>query len=337
MKKMTKQSLIVFDMDGVLIDVSNSYRDTVRQTAGLFFSPAQHAKLLPAPLFDLSDLAAVKQSGGLNNDWDLSCLTISLLFTQTENMPIDESDDPWSAYRKVLSGCDVSRLAEYLKSEKKSLQKLFNQYGKRIDPFISQIYQGDVGTGNIIKQIFQEIYLGQELFRSTYQRNPEMYHGEGYILREKVLVGRPLLDKLSENYLLAIATGRPKAEAYYPLENFKLLEYFREIYTLDECIEEEQHILKENGKEVSLSKPHPFMLDAIADTIGGVVDGYYYVGDMPDDMLAAKRSRTGFKAIGILMSSPDKENLKKNLVQAGADYIIDDFAELIRLVETGKR
>jgi phosphoglycolate phosphatase-like HAD superfamily hydrolase len=337
MKKMPTQSLIVFDMDGVIIDVSNSYRDTVRQTAGLFFSPAQHAELLPEPLFDLSDLAAVKQSGGLNNDWDLSCLIISLLYTLVEKPPFNESDDPRPTYLNVLSGCDASRLAHYLKSEKKPLQKLLNQYGKGIDPFITQIYQGDVGTGNIIKQIFQEIYLGQDLFRYTYQHDSEMYQGEGYLLREKVLIDWTLLDKLSESCLLAIATGRPKIEAYYALAHFKLLEYFRKIYTLDECIKEEQRILKESGKELSLSKPHPFMLDAIAETIGGVVDGYYYVGDMPDDMLAAKRSRTGFKAIGILLSAPDKQNLKKNLVQAGADYIIDDFAELIRLMETGNR
>jgi len=31
------QALIVFDMDGVIVDVSGSYRDTVRQTARLFF------------------------------------------------------------------------------------------------------------------------------------------------------------------------------------------------------------------------------------------------------------------------------------------------------------
>ena len=69
---MKPKKLIVFDMDGVLIDVSNSYRATVRQTAGLFFSLAGHADELPEPLFDLPDLAEVKQSGGLNNDWDLS-------------------------------------------------------------------------------------------------------------------------------------------------------------------------------------------------------------------------------------------------------------------------
>jgi phosphoglycolate phosphatase-like HAD superfamily hydrolase len=333
---MQKQSLIVFDMDGVIIDVSGSYRETVRQTARLFFKGARSWEDLPDPLFPLSDLAAVKQGGGLNNDWDLTFLVIGLLF-QLVNEPSEINDpDPWSRYNKMIAQCDVVELSRYLKSIKNPLTSLLNKNDKLKNNIVTSFYVGNVGSGNIIKQIFQEIYLGKDLFRTTYRRNPEMYHGEGYILEEKVLIDGTILDKLSENYLLAIATGRPKAEADYPLAHFQILEYFREIYTLDECIKEEQRILKDSGKKVSLSKPHPFMLDAIAETIGGIVDGYYYVGDMPDDMLAAKRSRTGFKGIGILLSAPDKENLKKNLVQAGADYIIDDFAELIRLVETGK-
>ena len=82
---MKSKNLIVFDMDGVIIDVSASYRDVVRHTAGLFFQPAQGAEKLPDPLFDLADLAAVKQSGGLNNDWDLTYLVIKLLFSLTTN------------------------------------------------------------------------------------------------------------------------------------------------------------------------------------------------------------------------------------------------------------
>ncbi len=326
------KKLIVFDMDGVLIDVSNSYRATVRQTAGLFFSPARHAERLPEPLFGLSDLAAIKQSGGLNNDWDLSCLIISLFFTLVDKPAINEPRDSWPAYRNVLSGCDVSRLADYLKSEEKPLQELLARHGKKTDPFITRIYEGDVGTGNIIKQIFQEIYLGEDLFRSTYHRNPEMYRGEGFILREKVLISKRLLSDLSQQHLLAIATGRPRAEALYPLAHFQLSDYFREIYTLDECIREEQRILKDSGNNVSLSKPHPFMLDAIAEAIGGDVDEYYYVGDMPDDMQAARRSRTGFKGIGMLLSASEKETLKRNLSRAGADYIVEDFSALKKLL-----
>ena len=44
---MKNKKLIVFDMDGVLIDVSRSYRETVRQTVGIFFKPAPSSEKLP--------------------------------------------------------------------------------------------------------------------------------------------------------------------------------------------------------------------------------------------------------------------------------------------------
>jgi phosphoglycolate phosphatase-like HAD superfamily hydrolase len=41
---------------------------------------------------------------------------------------------------------------------------------------------------------------------------------------------------------------------------------------------------------VRWSKPHPFLLDALAEGLDERVDRKYYVGDMPDDMQAALRS-----------------------------------------------
>ena len=330
---MKKQKLIVFDMDGVLIDVSHSYRDTVRQTARLFFSPALSSELLPEPFFHLSDLAEVKQSGGLNNDWDLTYVVINLLYSVVDKPKIRDEKNPWSRYKETIRECDITPMADFLKSVKRPLATLLEQKGKPADSFIDSLYTGDVGSGNIIKQIFQEIYLGEDLFKSTYNLSPQIYRGEGYILREKALIDRSILENLSKMNTLAIATGRPKAEAAYPLERFNLAEFFETIYCLDDCIREEQRILKERGKKISLSKPHPFMLDAIADAIGQTFDGYYYVGDMPDDMLASKRSRTGFRGVGMLLSAPEKESLKENLTRAGADHIIDDFKALIKLFE----
>jgi phosphoglycolate phosphatase-like HAD superfamily hydrolase len=331
---MKKKNLIVFDMDGVIIDVSGSYRDTVRQTTKLFFSPSQAAEFLPDPLFDLSDLAGVKQSGGLNNDWDLTYVVINLLFTLVNKDRLSENNDPWIRYRETIRLCDVTPMAEYLKSTHSPLMALLEQKGKPEDQFISNLYLGDVGSGNIIKQIFQEIYLGEELFKSTYTLTPEVYCGEGYILREKVLVDRSILKDVSKEHILAVATGRPRAEADYPLKKFNLKEYFSAIYSLDDCIREERRISKEEGKTPSLSKPHPFMLDAIAGTFGETFDGYYYVGDMPDDMITATRSKAGFKSIGFILSSPDKESSKKDLSRAGADYIIEDFKALKKIIES---
>jgi FMN phosphatase YigB (HAD superfamily) len=233
-----------------------------------------------------------------------------------------------------MQRCDVTSMTAFLKSTASPLTTLLEQKGKPEDPFITGLYAGDVGSGNIIKQIFQEIYLGEDLFKSTYNLAPQMYRGEGYILREKILIDRQILETLAKENVLAIATGRPRAEADYPLEHFNLKDFFKIIYSLDDCIGEEKRILKDTGKAVSLSKPDPFMLDRIAETIGMTFDEYYYVGDMPDDMLAAKRSRPGFKAIGLLVSAPDRENLKRELSRAGADDIVEDFDSLKKIFES---
>lgn len=322
-------------MDGVLIDVSRSYRETVRQTARLFFKLARSSEKLPEPLFPLADLAAVKQSGGLNNDWDLSCLVINLLFNVIEKPPVYEHKDPWDRYQETISQCHVAPLAEFLKSRPTPLSALFGKVGKTQTAFIHGLYTGDVGSGNIIKQIFQEVYLGKDLFESTYGLTPQFYLDGGFNLREQLLIDKQFLEELAANHIVAIATGRPRAEADYPLDHFGIRKYFASVMVLEDCLEEEARLIKAEAKTVSLSKPDPFMLDAIAESQKDLFAESYYIGDMPDDMIAAKKSSGGYKAVGIIMSAPDKESLAKELKRAGADTIIENFKQLKGLVQTG--
>jgi HAD superfamily hydrolase (TIGR01548 family) len=328
---MKSRNLIVFDMDGVIMDVSASYRDVVRHTAALFFQPAQGAENLPEPLFDLTDLAAVKQSGGLNNDWDLTYLVIKLLFSLINKTVIHEIRDPWQRYHENIRRCEAAPLAAFLQTTDKPLVSLFKQQDNLENEFIKSLHAGDVGSGNIIKQVFQEIYLGKDLFRSTYNLEPAAYSGEGFILREKVLIDRHILTELSKSNVLAVATGRPRAEADYPLTHFQLNQYFSLIMTLDDCLKEENRILVEEGRTVSLSKPNPFMLDAIAGAQRETFAHCYYVGDMPDDMLAAARSEAKYSGIGLLLSAPDKDSLRKKMLRAGADYIVDTFDGILQI------
>ena len=333
-KKAGPQALIVFDMDGVIVDVSGSYRNAVRQTARLFFKGADSWKSLPDPLFSLADLARVKQSGGLNNDWDLTFLIINLLFTLVKRSSEYPDSDPWTTYKKTLRNCDVANLAQFLNSDKNPVSTLLEKSGRISNDFIAGLYTGDVGSGNIIKQIFQEIYLGKKLFESTYGIQSKVYDEKGFINRETLLIDKSILENLSRNNILAIATGRPRIEADYPLDFFDLRKFFSWILTLDDCLEEEQKIFEQKQKKVSLSKPNPYMLDAIEAAHKNKVSKYYYIGDMPDDMMAASRSRAGFIGIGILKSSSDKDSLRRDLERASADYIIEDFDELVKIVES---
>ncbi len=319
---------MVFDMDGVLIDVSGSYRDTVRRTAGLFFKEAIGWQKLPQPLFDLADLAAVKESGGLNNDWDLSFVVIKLLFSLVKGVKAGSKGENWQSYSQTIQGCNLADLASFLKANKRPLSILLSRGAGRENSFVSDCYRGDVGSGNIIKQIFQELYLGRKLFEATYGLKARVYRGEGSIARERLIPDIELIEELSNSHILAIATGRPRQEADYALKRFGINHYFQQVLTLDDCIEEEQRLLKAEAREVSLMKPDPFMLDVIAEGVQEEVSGRYYLGDMPDDMRVAGLSRYHYKGIGLTALAAEKEELEKKLQAAGAFKVISGLDRL---------
>ena len=323
--------LVVFDMDGVLIDVSGSYRETARKAARLFFSGAKGFDKLPDPLFPLTDLAKLKQTGGLNNDWDLTALILHLLFALVKTPADALSAAEFADCKEAIHSCDVRALADFL-NDPHPLMTLLDRHGRRSDPLVTLCYRGDVCTGNRIKRIFQEIYLGRSLFASLYGEEPNLYRGEGLIHREKLLLDPAMLEDLSRNNLLAVATGRPGAEADFPLDRFALRKYFQVVITLDDCTREEQRILEERGERITLRKPNPYMLDRIPQMIGRKFGECYYLGDMPDDMQAARASKTAYRGVGVIFAAAEPENLSGELLRAGADFILSTAADLPMLL-----
>ena len=314
------KKLIIFDMDGVIIDVSSSYRECIRKTTSIFLLPCINSKLLPEPLFTLADLASLKRTGGLNNDWDLTHKVITLLFSKISGKKESINRKDW----------DVEELACFLKTENNPIENLFKKAGALKFKEVDFFYNGDVGSGNIIKQIFQELYLGKELFSETYGFSAQYYFDEALILKEKLFLDKVMLSSLAASNRLAIATGRPAAEAVYPVKKNNI-DFFEKIITLDDCIKAEKEA-ESRGEKASLGKPHPFMLDIIAayyENRGELGEKIYYIGDMPDDMIAAKRSKYKFCAVGVTYSSSDKESSFSKLKEAGADYIANTPQELI--------
>jgi len=59
---MNRRKLLIFDMDGVLVDVTDSYREAIRETVRQFTGISITHK----------EIQAAKNRGGSNNDWELS-------------------------------------------------------------------------------------------------------------------------------------------------------------------------------------------------------------------------------------------------------------------------
>lgn len=62
--------LIVFDVDGVLVDVASSYPAAIARTAERFLGARSDGWVTP------QEMAALKAAGGFNSDWDLAAAVI---------------------------------------------------------------------------------------------------------------------------------------------------------------------------------------------------------------------------------------------------------------------
>ncbi len=334
-----KDPLIIFDMDGVLIDVTGSYREVVRQTVIYYLGSVIGVKV-SHEFITLEDVDAIKKSGGLNNDWDLSYAIINSILhyffdpQNTESMHLFIELKSLNNDGKIFERLGSIRV--YLNTQELEVRlrnieipKIYFKMRKERaahSPFL--LNHGDVGTGNLAKRIFQELYLGKDLFREIYAEFPLFYHDQGYINREILIPSLAHLKRLASHSRLSIATGRPGVEAHYALTHYGLSDIFSSVVTEDEIISGEKKV------NISLRKPHPYSLELCMAKCGYKRgDNIYYVGDMPDDMKASLRA--GITPIGFVNNSSIKPELKsrdehyKLLIENGATRVFFHYDDLV--------
>jgi HAD superfamily hydrolase (TIGR01548 family) len=343
---MEKLDLLIFDMDGVLIDVAGSYRETIRRTVRMYLETCLGFRKGTGRVTK-EEVSLFKSAGGFNNDWDLTSGlllylvslsgiplsakrkrfftipgVVSYLRTQSSSLPRDRISD--------LRQRDLSSLIRKVKSAGGGLKGVRKAIGASPERWIYG--EGDLNRENLVKRIFQEVYLGKK-FTSYHHLRPLFYKGDGYYLREKSLIPKSVLSALHRRLRLGIASGRPRFEAELALKRFGLLSYFDSIVTLDECLKAEKRTLRSAGRRVTFSKPHPYSLLKVIDEIGLTRPRCGYVGDVVDDMLAAKaaREKVPIVAIGFL-SGHQGRTLKASLYKAGADFVIENSKEFLQFI-----
>lgn len=146
-----------------------------------------------------------------------------------------------------------------------------------------------------IKSFFQKLYLGRNF--------------NGYILNEKPLISKKVLNKFSEQYRLAIFTGRPRKETDFILKKFDLKEYFSKIICLEDTFPK--------------LKPNPYGLNQILQDFN--TKNAYYVGDSAEDIICAKNA--GIKPILYA-----RKNRKLPKI-AGNAAIINDLSDIFEVIK----
>jgi HAD superfamily hydrolase (TIGR01548 family) len=341
--------ILIFDMDGVLIDVSASYRETIKRTVALYLKRALGLKGDGGSLVFDADIVAFKEIGGLNNDWDLTTGLLSYFVSLLEGEEPGDFHGVGSV-DEVISFLKMNRsrirggIAEML--DKKDIPG-FQQRAKRVGTGLEAVKEalnsgmtrfifgtGDLKVDNLVKRIFQEVYLGPH-FRTIHRLPSLFYRGRGLFEREKLMVKRESLSVLSNRVKMGIASGRPKAEATLGLRNFGIERYFQSLVTLEDCEAEQKRIFALKGERVNLFKPSPFSIIKAVRMINPEKVKCAYVGDIADDIEAANRAKgkIDILSVGCLGPYTDKERARKSFTEMGADLIIDGVDDLADLIQ----
>ena len=256
----TKFDSIIFDCDGVLVDITNSYDQTIVKTTKYVLETL--AKINDSIQIDFKIIDGFKSTGGFNDEVDLTYAAIlsivaakKLKKDQTEfiNLVIDNSDST-----------GIKSVETFIKDQ------------TDISEIIKQLSYPGSHKDNILYQIFDQLFYGPELYSKLF-KNTSKFSEPGLIENDVVIFNNDLADKLGNKFhnQISMVTGRGKESVKYSLKQL-----------LDKFDLQNSMFLEDEPRE--LAKPNP---QSLVNSITGMNSkSCLYVGDSMEDFIMAKKA-----------------------------------------------
>ena len=184
---------VVLDIDGVLVDVADSYRRAIVDTVQRVYGET----------LDRAAIQPFKDAGGFNNDW-LVTDAIALYVLAREQGFTDDVATFTGRIAEQGGGRAGAKAVVETALSSAGYEAVINAF----DP-------------DRLRTVFQALYLGGDLFAELEGEEPP-FDADGYIHNEPVLAESETLATLTDRYAVGIVTGRPAAEATIALDRIGL-------------------------------------------------------------------------------------------------------------------
>ncbi|MFB6082240.1 MAG: TIGR01548 family HAD-type hydrolase [Halanaeroarchaeum sp.] len=203
---------VVLDVDGVLVDVADSYRRAIVETVERLYGAT-----VPK-----AGVQGFKDAGGFNNDWVVTDGVALFVLAREAGLSLD-LDAFTDAIAARGGGLDGAKgvVREYLDEDEAAT--VFDRW----DPAA-------------IRTVFQQLYLGSDRYEA-FEGDPATVDATGYIADEPVIVTRETIDDLTRRFAVGILTGRPEREAEYALDRVGLAVPDERRFTMDDWEEGKPH------------------------------------------------------------------------------------------------
>lgn len=299
---------IIFDVDGVLIDVRRSYNLAIKNTVSFILNKINPELYFPNLVTD-KIIAELRQTGGFNNDVD-TCYAILLAVLSNEQGIINEAQKFVSMMTKSLDGVGIRYVEEFLashvsKHKVKNYKRLLN-------------YPSSVGK-SLLATVFDEIFYGPQLFLKQHKIEPRYYFGEPLIDNDKIIIKKETMSKLSKFFdgKISIVSGRSKLAAEYSLDSIS------KYINRDACVFLDDELRRH-------AKPSPYAIHRAMKMLSA--RSTIYVGDSLEDLLMTKTAGKKYKLkmtfIGAYEYSFDPSRTIHQLTINGADAMIRTVNQL---------
>lgn len=289
---------IIFDCDGVLIDIAKSYDLAIDKTVQYVlenFSQIKDNIRIASKIID-----GFKSSGGFNDEVDLTYAAILSLFAAKK---LDK--DQHEFIFDVISNADSSGIL----SVEKYLESLVD-----ISDIKNKLSYPGTHQDNPLYKIFDQIFYGPELYNKLFKQKSQ-FSEDGLIDNDVVILNLQLIQKLKSKFgkNIVIVSGRGLESIRYSLESL-----------LDEFDLKNSAFLEDEPRE--LAKPNPKSL--IRSIKGMDCKHCIYVGDSMEDFIMAKKAtEQGCKVIfcGIIGTSKNPQEKLKLFENNGAMLVLESI------------
>jgi HAD superfamily hydrolase (TIGR01548 family) len=180
---------VVLDVDGVLVDVENSYRRAIVETIDRVYDET----------IGRAAIQQFKNAGGFNNDWELTDAAALYVLGRREGLDLSLAQFT-DAIAATGGGLAAARVV----------------LGKELTPADRERALA-TWDADRLRAVFQQLYLGSDLYRDLEGAEPDI-DAPGYIHDEPVLVTGDTVEALTDRYAVGVLTGRPAAEAEIALD-----------------------------------------------------------------------------------------------------------------------
>ncbi len=184
---------VVLDIDGVLVDVANSYRRAILESVERVYD-----ETVPKDA-----IQSFKDASGFNNDWELTYAVALYVLASRESL--DDSIEEFTD-RIAANGGGLDAAERVVEEELP--EDAHDRVRTEWDP-------------ETLREVFQQLYLGADLYADLEGDDPTL-DTRGYINDEPVLISAETVETLTASYPVGVVTGRPSAEADIALERVGL-------------------------------------------------------------------------------------------------------------------